>query len=260
MRELEPAEGPRPSRTGLWASLGAGALLVLSKLKGVLVLLKALPFAKFGLTSLSMIAAMWFQAVRFGWPYGVGFILLILVHELGHAYAIKDAGLSAGWPVFIPGFGAMIALKKRPTPLVDAYTAYAGPVAGTAAALLCAAVYLITHQPLFLALANAGFFLNLFNLLPIRPLDGGSVAELFHRRAGIVGAILLGVLFLVTHAPQLLLIAAMAAFAGRGQPVESAVPVTEQERRTWAIRDFGLCIFLGAALRFTHDLLERSGP
>jgi len=173
---------------------------------------------------------------------------------MGHGWAIRKAGLQAGWPVFIPFFGAMIALRGRPqSPLVDADISYAGPLTGTGAALVCVVLWYATGARVFLNLADVGFFLNLFNLTPLRPLDGGAVAEVVLKGAWWVGAAMLGGLFVLTHAPQLLLIGAMALFRPR-QTVQVDVPTAE--RRAWAVRYFGLCGFLGAGLYCSHRLLQ----
>jgi Zn-dependent protease len=242
---------------GLFAGIGIG---LLAKGKSLLALLKVLPAGKFLLTSLSMLAMVWFEALRSGIWFGVGFVLMILVHELGHGYAIKRAGLTAGWPVFIPFFGAMISMKGMPRDRSqEAAIAYGGPVAGTAAALLAAGLGLLTDSRLFFALAYTGFFLNLFNLTPISPLDGGRVAQAFSRRAWIFGAVLLGVMFLTTQAPQLLLIALLAlphVFRKGPSDDRDTLPVSEQ--RAWAFRYFGLAAFLGAAMYFTGSFLQAS--
>jgi Zn-dependent protease len=251
---------PKPARRGL----GAIATLVgfgLLKAKSLLVLLKALPAAKFLITSLSMLAMVWFEAQRSGIWFGVGFVLMILVHELGHGYAMKKQGVSAGWPIFIPFVGAMITMKG---PLRDrdaeAHVAYGGPLAGTAIAVGAAMLGLLFDSRLFIALAYTGFFLNLFNLTPLSPLDGGRVAQAFSRRAWVFGVVLLGGLFLVTHSPQLLLIAALALprLFGKqrsGEDEREALAPTLQ--RLWAVRYFGLASFLGVALYLSGSLLGR---
>src|SRR5262249_49429495 len=149
----------------------------------------------------------WFEMQRGGLLFAVGFVLLILIHELGHGFAIRQAGLRSGGPVFIPFFGAMISLKEPPpNRSVEAALASGGPLWGSAASAGMAALYLATGARVALALAYTGFFLNLFNLVPIRPLDGGRVAQIFSRRAWIVGGIMLAAMFVVTMAPQLVLI------------------------------------------------------
>jgi Zn-dependent protease len=157
---------------------------VLAKAKWLLVVLKGLKFGKLLLTFGSMFAMIAFEGARHGWAFGVGFVVLIFIHEMGHALAIKQAGLEAGYPVFIPFMGAFITLKGQPrSPREEATIALAGPVAGAAASVACAGVYLSTHEHLFLALAYVGFLLNLFNMTPIPPLDGGRAAAVFSRRS-----------------------------------------------------------------------------
>jgi Zn-dependent protease len=245
MNDTREDSAASEKRTGLGV-LAAVGLAILAKGKSLLVLLKALPAGKFLLTSASMFAMIAFEAQRSGIWFGVGFVLLILIHELGHGYAMKRCGVEAGWPIFIPFFGAMIAMKGLPQSRhEEAEIAYGGPLAGTAASLCVAAAGLVTHERLFLALAYSGFFLNLFNLTPISPLDGGRVAQAFSRKAWIVGALLLGLLFFMTHAPALLLIALLALprlFSKAAADAREELAPAEQ--RAWAIRYFGLAAFL----------------
>jgi Zn-dependent protease len=208
-----------------------------------------------------MLASVAVYATRFGWGFGVGFVLLLLIHELGHGYAMRRASVAAGWPIFIPFFGAMIAMKGRPEhPCVEADIAYAGPVAGTAAALACAGMGLWFHSPFMLSLAYMGFFLNLFNLVPFGFLDGGRVARVISRKAWIVGALLLGLLFIKAPSPQLLMIAVFGGMhalrRGRSEADDADLAlVTDAQRRAWSWRYFGLCAFLGACIVFTHQLM-----
>jgi Zn-dependent protease len=256
---VPPTQRARPRRGG---AIGAALAFLLFKAKSLLVLLKALPAAKFLVTSLSMLAMVWVEAQRTGVWFAVGFVLMILVHELGHGYAMKRRGVEAGWPVFIPFIGAMISMKNAPRDRdTEADIAYGGPLAGTIVALLAAAVGLALGNRPFLALAYTGFFLNLFNLTPISPLDGGRVAQAFSRRAWIFGAVLLGAIFLWTHSPQLLLIALLALprlFSRASAQAEAERDALEPaQQRAWAIRYFGLASFLGAALYFSGSLLQR---
>jgi Zn-dependent protease len=110
------------------------------------------------------------------WAGATGFTLLMLIHELGHSMAIKYFGLSASPPIFIPFLGAMINLRQPPrNAFEEAIVGIAGPVTGTIAAGVTYLLYLKTGQILLLDLAYFGFLLNLFNLLPVPPLDGGRV-------------------------------------------------------------------------------------
>jgi Zn-dependent protease len=254
----DPA-GPQPRSAGGGGRsaakiAGAGLLAVLAKLKGGLILLKGLKFGKLLLTMGSMFVMVWFEAVRYGWIFGVGFVLLILVHELGHGFAMKKAGVQGGYPVFIPFFGAMIAMKGQPrTPLVEAEIALAGPIAGTVASVACAAMWLATHGRLWLALAHVGFFLNLFNMTPLPPLDGGRVARLFSRQAWILGAVIIGAMFVATKTPQLLLIGLLALLHRPTAPDLTEVPLAA--RRNMAAHYFGLCVFLAAGTYLAGQML-----
>jgi len=255
-----PSSGTRATPRGFGAIV---ALLAFALMKGksLLILLKALPAGKFLLTSLSMLAMVWFEAQRSGIWFGVGFVLMILVHELGHGYAMKKRGVAAGWPIFIPFFGAMIAMKGGPNDRdTEAEIAYGGPLAGTAVSLVAVGLCLALDSLLFMALAYTGFFLNLFNLTPISPLDGGRVAQAFSRRAWWLGLVVLAGIFFWTHSPQLLLIAVLALprlFAKDGVDAErEALEPTQQ--RVWAIRYFGLAAFLGTALYLSGSLLGRT--
>jgi Zn-dependent protease len=171
---------------------------------------------------------------------------------------MRRAGIEAGWPVFIPFFGAMIAMKGKPEhPRVEADVAFAGPVAGTAAALVCAGLALTLHSRLLMALAYTGFFLNLFNLLPFGFLDGGRVARVISRKAWIIGALLLGALFLKAPSPQLFMIAVLGGMhALRSSSSPDLDAVTAEDKRTWSVRYFGLCAFLGACIFFSHALIK----
>ncbi|MEO8183115.1 MAG: site-2 protease family protein [Deltaproteobacteria bacterium] len=261
LKESPLAAAPRPeghSRPATKRGLILSALaFLLFKGKSLLLLLKALPAAKFLLTSLSMLAMVWFEAQRSGIWFGVGFVLMILVHELGHGYAMKKRGVAAGWPIFIPFFGAMIAMKSTPADRdVEAEIAYGGPLAGAAISLLAAGIGLALDSRLFIALAYTGFFLNLFNLTPLSPLDGGRIAQAFSRRAWWVGIVVLGAMFLLTHSPQLLLIALLALPRLWSKSVEGERELlAPSQQRAWAWRYFGLASFLGAAMYFSGSLL-----
>ena len=115
-------------------------------------------------------------ALIWGWRFGLGFVLLILVHELGHYVEAKRQGLNPQIPVFIPFIGAYVALRNQPfDPWSNALVSVAGPVAGGIGALFCLVYGTATDSDLLRALAYAGFFLNLINLVPIAFLDGGHI-------------------------------------------------------------------------------------
>jgi len=233
----------------------AGLMALLAKAKGLLILLKSLSFGKVLLTMGSMFVMIAVEAMRYGWLYGVGFVLLIFIHEMGHAVAIRRAGLDAGWPVFVPFIGAFISLRGQPrSPREEATIALAGPLAGAAASAGCALLYLMTTQRLFLALAYGGFFLNLFNMTPISPLDGGRAAAVFSRKAWWIGISVLAALFFVTRAPQILLIGMFALMHGT-RSATAELEVTPEVRRDVAASYFGLCGFLAMGVYLTSRAL-----
>src|SRR5216117_4539732 len=146
-----------------------------AKLKFVLLpLLKFLPILlKSGGTMLLMV---WVYTQFWGWPFAVGFVLLLFVHESGHLLVAKKFGLKVGAPVFIPFMGAFIALKEAPrNAWMEACVGIGGPMLGSLGALVCNAIGEFTDAPVFIALAWFGYFLNLFNLLPVGFLDGGRI-------------------------------------------------------------------------------------
>ena len=256
-RDLPPPPPVEKKQGGVWTAVAAVGGGVLFKLKPILLLLQGLKFSKLFLTAFSMFAMVWFEAMRYGWIFGFGFVMLILVHELGHGYAIKKSGLESGWPVFIPFFGAMITMNGRPQrATTEAYIAIAGPVAGSAASLLCAGYGLAFDSRLALSLGFTGLFLNMFNLVPVVPLDGGRITQLFSKRAWIFGMILLVGLFLLSHSPALILIGVMAMMNMFRQPTEAQIGASPEERVAWAWRYFGLIAFLAASMYFTQRLLH----
>ncbi|HEX5851593.1 MAG TPA: site-2 protease family protein [Solirubrobacteraceae bacterium] len=151
--------------------VAAGALFVkfFGAIKGGLVLLPKL-FATAG-TALVSIAA---YSLFWGWTFALGFVVLLFVHEMGHVLQLRREGIKASAPMFIPFMGAAIFSKSLgDNALAEARVGLAGPILGSAGAAVCWAVGEATNSDLLRALAYVGFFLNLFNLLPVLPLDGG---------------------------------------------------------------------------------------
>ena len=190
-------EGPIQPGSGRgwdWRKLIAPLIalgLLLSKLKAVLLLLPKLKLlTTFGSMLVSIVA---YQLI-FGWPFAVGFVLLLLLHELGHVLQLRREGIEASAPMFIPFLGAVVAAKSLGDDAgAEARVGLAGPVLGSLAALVPLVVYLITGEDFWRALAYVGFFLNLFNLLPVLPLDGGRAMAALSPRVWLVGmAALLG--------------------------------------------------------------------
>src|SRR5436190_16133825 len=176
--QYEPPQSPIREEKGLFKRIGGGIValgLILAKLGAKLkFLLLLLPKMKILTTAGTMLVSVAAYALLWGWQFGIGFVLLLLVHEMGHAIQLRREGVESGWPVFIPFLGAYIGMKEMPKDAAaEARVGLAGPVLGSIGCLVPLALYAATGNNLFRALAFIGFFLNLFNLLPIVPLDGG---------------------------------------------------------------------------------------
>lgn len=255
---LVPPPPPPPKKKSGFGAIAAAVGFVLLKLKSVLALLKFASLGKLLLTGSSMFLYIGYMALRRGPAFGVGFVLLLLVHELGHALTIRRYGLKASWPIFIPMFGAMIALKERPPSReADAEISFGGPFWGTIASFAAASLYFVTHSTFWLALGYTGLFLNMFNLTPVRPLDGGAIAEMFSQRAWILGGIVVVGLFIMNPmSPALVMVLFMLPRMWKRKSAEPLEPIPDSLRRTWMVRYVGLLAFAGAGMYFTRTLLE----
>ena len=174
-----PSYQPEPVRKPpVWKRIGGpigAALLVIAKFAAkAKALLFLLPKIKLFTTSASMLVSIGAYALIWGWKFGVGFVLLLLVHEMGHVIQLRREGIKASAPMFIPFLGALVAMKELPKDAgAEARVGLAGPVLGALGCLVPLGLFALTGDELFKALAFVGFFLNLFNLLPVLPLDGG---------------------------------------------------------------------------------------
>jgi Zn-dependent protease len=180
-------------------------------MKLLLLLLSGLKWGKLATTGGTMLLSLAVYATIWGWPYAVGFIALLFAHEMGHYVAARRRGLNVGAPAFIPFVGAWINLKEQPRDVrTEAYVAVAGPLVGTVSAV---AVYLWgrwTDSTLLLAIAYAGLFLNLFNLLPVSPLDGGRITAIVSPRVWLIGAPVMLAMLFYRPSPVLAIIAVIA--------------------------------------------------
>lgn len=164
----------------LLAKIGAPLFAILAKLKFLLIGLKLLTFGKVLLTFSSMLLSMWVYAHFYGWPFGVGMVLLIFIHECGHALAARLRGIPVTLMVFVPLLGAAVFRKRYGKNLAEsAFISIMGPAVGTVGALACIAGYGVTRSHFWLALAEWGFLINLFNLVPFPALDGSKIVPLF---------------------------------------------------------------------------------
>ncbi len=198
---IQPKSRWREVARKFWAPIAALGFLVWK--------FKALALAVFKLkvftTSASMLVSIGAYALLWGWKFAVGFVLLLLVHELGHVIELRRQGVPASAPLFIPFLGAVVGMKQMPEDAwKEARVALAGPILGSLGAAAVWVAGEALDSALLIALAFVGFFLNLFNLLPIVPLDGGRAMAAIHPVFWAVG--LAGLVVLTFLAPNPILI------------------------------------------------------
>jgi Zn-dependent protease len=219
---------------------------------------------KVALTGGTMLISVFAYALVFGWWYAVGFVLLIFVHEMGHFVAARQRGLDVGAPTFIPFVGAWIELKDQPHDVeTEAYIGVAGPLAGTAGALVCYLFARSYDSNLLLALSYAGFFINLFNLIPLSPLDGGRITAIISPRVWLVGVPILVALFFWRPSPMLILVALLAApqvvkaFKYDPAAPENAVyySVSLSHKITYGALYLALAAYLAVMTNDVHEML-----
>ena len=247
------------SKGGLLGTL-ASLFVLLSKLKFLLVGLKLLTFGKLLLGGGSMILSMWAYGAIFGKWFGVGIVLLIFIHECGHALAARMRGIPTGIMVFVPFMGAFVTTQRGSKNIVeDAFIGIMGPVFGTLAGIGSLLIYLVHPVPYWLALAQFCFFMNLFNLAPTPPLDGGWITPLFSPKLLAIGAVLL--LFVARYNPLIILLALMSLpriISGwKAKPEDSPYyQVTSAERWRYGLIYLGLAAFLALAYYSLHVYLR----
>ncbi len=264
-----------PQRDRLWdrlkkalaplAVIGVMIAKFFAKLKFlILPALKFLPILlKSGGTMLLMI---WVYTLMWGWKFGVGFVLLLLVHECGHLIVAKKFGLKVGAPVFIPFMGAFIALKEAPrNAWMEACVGIGGPMLGSLGALASNSLGEIFGAPVFIALAWFGYFLNLFNLTPVGMLDGGRIVTALSRWLWIPGfAVLIWFgwkypnlivwLMVVLSLPRI-----VSLFRKRTEEEKRYYEVTPMQRWTMSILYFGLIATLLFAMHLAQNDLHQHG-
>ena len=255
--EPEPSPDPVGHEQRPWWRRAGGAIVA----AGLLILnfgakLKLLT------TSGSMLVSVAAYSLIWGWKFAVGFVVLLFVHEMGHVIQLRREGIKASAPFFIPFMGAVVWSKSLgDNAVAEARVGLAGPVLGTLGAAACVPIASITGNDFWYALAFTGFFLNLFNLLPVVPLDGGrAMAALtpWMWFAGLFGVLVLAYTF---PNPIILLIAVFAALETwhrwralrRGdEAVRSYYRVTPRQRVAVAAVYLGLVVVLVLGMDATH--------
>jgi Zn-dependent protease len=255
-----PQRNERPAwRRALGVLAGLGVLLFkfAAKAKALLLLL---PKLKLFTTSASMLVSIGAYSLIWGWKFAIGFVLLLLVHELGHVIQLRREGIPASAPMFIPFLGALVAMKELPKDAAaEARVGLAGPVLGSLAALVPLALYGLTGDELFKALAFVGFFLNLFNLLPVLPLDCGRAMAALSPWMWLVGYALLIAATFVFPNPIMILILLFGGLETWRRWKERNSPegqkyyrVSPRDRFLVAAVYLGLIVLLSVGMAETH--------
>jgi Zn-dependent protease len=222
--------------------------------------------AKFGVALLkfkflfSMFVSAAFYVWLGGWWFGIGLIVLLFVHEMGHVVEAKRQGLPVSVPIFIPFMGALITMKQMPNNAWrEARLAIAGPLLGSAAALLLYIVALVYDSQQLKALAFLGFLINLFNLLPVIPLDGGRITAALHPALWFVGFLALLALVVFRPNPILIIILLLAGSELWGRwrtrhfpQMRAYYRVRPPQRLIIGLLYFGLAAALVAGMHATH--------
>lgn len=227
----------------------------------------ALKFGKLGGTLLTMLISIGVYAIAFGWRYAVGIVAMLFLHEMGHYIAAVQRGLRVRLPMFIPFAFAWVALEDTPHDAeTEAYIGLAGPLLGTVAAI--GAYFLARNSDTrwLLAVSYTGFFLNLINLIPLPPLDGGRVTAVLSPRIWLLGVPIIGAL-LFWHFSVILVVVAVVAVphviaALRFDPKDPANAryynvVSPRVRWEYGFLYIGLVAFLAY---MTNDVSEQLHP
>ena len=194
--ERGQADTAKKRKRGLAGLGGVGATIVglLVKFKALLVILLDIKWVmvvgQIGLSSITALISIAAYSFLFGWAFAIGLVGLLFIHEMGHAIVMKLKGVPIGGMIFIPMLGAAVFMRRMPRNARDeAEVGIAGPIAGALASGVCLLIaHSMPYSPgIWAPLAYFGFFLNLFNLIPIIPLDGGRVLAAIDRRIWIVG-------------------------------------------------------------------------
>ena len=262
---LPPQEHPASGRR--WKAAGgtaAGIGLFFAKFKGLLFALLNLKWllygSKFALTGFSFLASIFFYALFFGWKFGIVFVLLIAIHELGHFIFVRGYGFAAPAIYFVPGLGAFTSWNGGGTQTIyqESVIAFGGPLLGTLGGLVCFAYGAIANEPFWYAAANTAFFLNLFNMIPLGVFDGGRMTGAISPTLWIVGfaSVVVAAFAFGWWSPILVLVVLLSIprviSAWRGTLDERYAAVTGPQRLTMSLAYFGLLAVLLACLVYTR--------
>src|SRR6266849_6744233 len=247
------------SRRGLGGYLGGVLAAVWAFVKFGGLLIFKIPAAG---TLISLVISFGGYAIFYGPWFAVALVTMIFVHEMGHVIEIRRQGMQATAPIFIPFLGAAIFQRSHPTDaLRQAQIGIAGPIAGTIGATIAFLLYGTMHSPVLLLAAWLGFFLNLFNLIPVWQLDGAWIVAPVSKWVQVAGYAVVAALALLHFVSIFLIVIAVLGiptliqrFRSDADPYYKTVPT----RARWALGGawLALILYLGFALVQTTSLLS----
>jgi len=231
-----------------------------------LLIVAALKFGKLSGTLITMLIAIGVYAIVFGWRYAVGVVAMLFLHEMGHYVAARQRGLKVRLPMFIPFAFAWTTLEDTPHDAeTEAYIGLAGPMLGTVAAIGAYFLARSDDAPWLLAVSYTGFFINLVNMIPLPPLDGGRITAVLSPRIWLLGVPIIGALLWWHFSVILLLIAILAGphvmTALRFNRNDRAIAryydaVTPRIRWEYGLIYVGLIAFLGYMVNDVNEQLK----
>jgi Zn-dependent protease len=213
----------------------------------------------------TMVLSLAVYAVVFGWRYAAGFIVLLFVHEMGHYVAARQRGLPVSLPTFIPFVGAWIEMKQMPHDAeTEAFVGLGGPLLGTVGAIAAWLLGRSLEAPWLVAVAYAGFSLNLLNLIPLSPFDGGRITAVLSPRIWLLGVPVLVALFLWRPSPMLLLMAVLGApqvmkairYRADSEEAQTYYAVPTAKKWEYALIYLALAGFLAMMMAELHGTLQ----
>ena len=227
-----------------------------------------LPKAKVLTTSGTMLVSIAAYSLIWGWKFAAGFVLLLLVHEMGHVIQLRREGIEASAPMFIPFLGAAVMAKSLgDNATAEARVGLAGPVLGTLGCLALLPIAISTQNDFWFALVFTGLFLNLFNLLPVVPLDGGRAMAALSPTMWFVGLFALAVLAFTFPNPIIFIILLLGGYEtykrwkerkSGDAKVLAFYKVKPSHRYVIAAVYLGLIVVCAVGMELTH--IERSIP
>lgn len=244
-------------------AIGLAIAALLAKFKTILLVLLNLKWFAVGLKIFwfagSFLASVWFYALFWGWKFGLVFVLLIAVHEFGHWFTMRFYGVPSSLPFFIPGMGALVNMRGRPASAFnESLIALAGPLAGALGSAACAYAGFATHEKFWLAAAYLGMLINLFNMAPVMPLDGGRIVGSISPRIWVGGlAIFVAAMFVFHLFNPLIVILILLSIpqviaAWRGHLDAHYYGVSLPQRLGITASYFALAALLFAGMLWTH--------